>query len=358
MKFNYFNVMIKPASSACNMNCEYCFYKDVAKHREIYNYGTMSEDTIENIIKKVFSATSDKATITFNFQGGEPLLAGHKYFDFFINKVEKYKSNQKINYNLQTNLTMLDEWYIDFFRNNKFLLGVSLDGFKENNDKFRKLGKNSNFDIVMTNIERLNKASIDYNIITVLTSELSKNPKLLYKFYKKYGFKHIQIIPCLDPIGKDSKYGLSPENFYLFYKELSNIWLDDNMSIDILLFTDIIGLLYRQLPLQCGMLGKCSNDFIIEADGSVYPCDFYSFDRYKLGNINKDNLIEIYNSDIACNFINERKILSKECDNCKYYNICVGNCKRMARNLYTENYCGYKNFLEYFLQRLKKCVSK
>ncbi|MDO4662725.1 MAG: SPASM domain-containing protein [Tissierellia bacterium] len=358
MKFKNLNIMIKPVSSECNMTCKYCFYKDVARNRQIYDFGRMDNNTVDSLISNVFSSVEDNGNITFNFQGGEPLLAGHKYYEYLINKVDYFKKNHNISYNLQTNLTLLDDDYIKLFKYNKFLVGVSIDGPRTINDKYRRLNdRSSSFDLIISNIKKLEANNIEYNILTVLTNELSYKARKLYKFYKNNNFKYIQIIPCLNPINDKRSWGLTPKNFARFYKEFSDVWLEDKMSLKITMLEDVISLLYRCMPLQCGMLGKCSNDMIIEADGSIYPCDFYVLDKYKLAYISDDKLSEIYQCEKSLDFIKEKRNLTKICNSCKYIHICNGNCKRISVCLYDENYCGYKDFLEHFTLNLKEYIS-
>jgi len=98
------NLLIKPASSLCNMRCKYCFYHDVAENREIESYGIMSEETAKTLIKRTFEYAKDEDSMIFAFQGGEPTLAGYDFFENFVNRVNALKNeNQTINYTIQTN---------------------------------------------------------------------------------------------------------------------------------------------------------------------------------------------------------------------------------------------------------------
>jgi uncharacterized protein len=100
-------------------------------------------------------------------------------------------------------------------------------------------------------------------------------------------------------------------------------------------------------PIQCGYNGKCSKQLVVESDGTVYPCDFYVLDKYKLGNVSKNTVSELNNSFILNNFIDEKRRKCSLCDNCKYLNICHGQCKRMNVCYFDDNYCGYKLLLEH-----------
>ena len=141
--------MIKPASSLCNLRCKYCFYCDVAANREIFSLGKMNEATAEKLIKDALDF-ADGSSVAFAFQGGEPLMAGMDYFRFFTKTVNDHNSkSSEIYYSIQTNGTLIDDEWARFFTENKFLVGLSLDGDYEGN-KFRvdANGQNSYYKII------------------------------------------------------------------------------------------------------------------------------------------------------------------------------------------------------------------
>ncbi len=348
----YFSVLIKPASSKCNINCKYCFYCDVANIRSVADYGIMSKETTEILIKKVLDAFEEEVTITFAFQGGEPTVAGLSYFENFIEIVNKnIKDYHYINYAIQTNGILLDDNWVKFFKNNNVLVGISLDGFKQNHDSVRvKYPEKPTYDKVIKAINLLKKYDVDFNILTVLTSNLSKHPKKLFNFYLKHDFKYIQLIPCLPAFeDKEDEYALKPKEFYKFYNDFFKLWLKEYKNgnyISITYFDNIIPLFIGHPPSQCGYLGYCSMQYIIEADGSVYPCDFYVLDKYKVGNIKEDLIFDLLKSKVLKDFINEPRIKSNRCVNCRYKNICNGQCKRVSVCYYDENYCGLEEFMK------------
>lgn len=130
------SIMIKPASSLCNLRCKYCFYCDVAAHRDVFSLGKMEIGTAENLIRSALSF-ADGCSVAFAFQGGEPLIAGLDYFKEFVSLVKKYNGkNSEIFYSIQTNGTLVDDDFARFFSENKFLVGLSLDGDYEGN-RFR-----------------------------------------------------------------------------------------------------------------------------------------------------------------------------------------------------------------------------
>ena len=79
----HITIMIKPASSLCDMGCTYCFYYDVAASRHVASMGIMARETAEAIIRNVYTDLTAGDSITFAFQGGEPGLAGLDFFVYF-----------------------------------------------------------------------------------------------------------------------------------------------------------------------------------------------------------------------------------------------------------------------------------
>lgn len=343
--------LIKPASSSCNLKCRYCFYNDVSEHRQIKSNGMMQTDVMEILIEKACSLIDEDGEITFAFQGGEPTVAGLPYFIAFTAFVEKVKKKgQKIHYALQTNAYVVDEQWASFFAKYQFLVGISLDGYKENHDYFRLTnGNKATYKRVLEAIECLRSQKVEFNILTVLSKQLARHPKKLYDFYKEQKFQYIQLIPCLAGLDvSDDPFALTPQRFASFYKEFYDLWLKDfqaNHYISVTLFDNVIPM-YADIPPQlCGLLGNCSVQFVVESDGSIYPCDFYVLDQYCGGNIKDMELMDIAQSKPMTTFLREDKQVSTKCGTCNFMNICHGNCKRMNTLYFDGDYCGYQDFL-------------
>jgi uncharacterized protein len=347
-----YSYLIKPASSLCNYGCMYCFYHDIADHREVRSSGIMSDEVCCTLISNALKV-EDGSMITFAFQGGEPTLAGLAYFRKFISQVEKEKkSSQKIQYIIQTNGSLINQDWCDLFSEHKFLVGLSLDGFEANHNLFRiTQNHQSTFDKVMETADLLRFNQIDFNILTVLSSELAKNPKKLYDFYKEHDFRYVQLIPCLPGIDdKDAPFVLKPSEFASFYKEFYSFWLEDYKKghyVSVTLFDNIIPMFRGFPPQQCGMLGFCSPQFVVEADGNVYPCDFYVLDDYACGNVLTHSFDQIRNCRIMNDFLKEDKRRSVLCKDCKFKKLCHGNCKRLNITYFDDVMCGYQQFLEF-----------
>lgn len=350
----HLSYLIKPASSLCNMVCKYCFYANVANSRNCYSYGIMKTKTMANIIEKTLNNSDE---ITYAFQGGEPTMAGLAYFEAFVGEVNKRKKQQVIHYSIQTNGINLNDQWLDFFKKHNFLVGISLDGFKANHDRVRlRDNDQGTYDQIIANIKKMKSLQINYSILTVVTRQLARQAKQLYNFYKKNNLEFIQLIPCLPELDKSTDdFYLTPKLFAHFYHELFSLWYSDVVKgkyISISLFDHLLIIFKGQAPTMCGLLGMCSIQYVIEANGNVYPCDFYCLDKYLLGNINSNSLNEIRRCNNALRFLNESKRTCQLCRDCKFKKLCNGNCKRMNVVYFDDKYCGYQILLEKTYQKL------
>lgn len=362
------SVLIKPASGLCNLLCKYCFYHDEMSKRDVSSFGLMKPNTVKNIINK-FLEIEDLSSISFAFQGGEPLLAGIDFYEDFIRQVnEKNKENIRVNYSIQTNGTLLNEDWVKFFKDNQFLVGLSIDGIKEIHDKYRVDEKGNNtFDLVKSKIELLNKYNVDFNILTVVTKDVAKNIDKIYNFYKNEGIIYQQYIPCLDNMNQKrgkNDYSLLPHDYEIFLNKLFDLYYKDMMSGHYVYnryFENILLILNGQQPENCAMYGLCSIQYLIEGNGNVYPCDFYAIDRYLIGNINANTIDEINKSRVISGFIDESRIIPEKCPKCKYYKLCRAGCRRdrdeggiLGKNFFCSS---YYNFLDKNLDRLKEILN-
>ena len=340
--------MIKPASSNCNLRCKYCFYCDVASQREDFSFGVMNNETAENLIKSALSFANGEM-IAFAFQGGEPLIAGIDYFRNFVNCVNQNNSkNSRIFYSVQTNGTFVDDEWAEFFRENEFLVGLSLDGDYASN-KFRvdAQGQNSFYKILKA-AEKFKKHGVEFNILTVLTGFCADNCEKIYKYFRDNGFKYLQFIPCLRPFGdkSESELYMTNEQYTRFLIKIFNLYVKDFVRgnyVSVRMFDNLVQMYLGNKPEQCGVCGHCSFQFVAEGNGNIYPCDFYCVDEWLLGNINQKSLSSMANSEKAKRFIVESLNVPEECKNCKFYPICrAGGCKRQRAD---RDYCqAYKTF--------------
>lgn len=358
------NFLIKPVSSSCNMKCSYCFYRDEAEIRQVASYGVMSEETLENIVAKGLEYAD--ITCGFAFQGGEPTLAGLDFFKKLIDFQKKYNAKKvKIINSLQTNGLMIDDSWARVFHDNNFLIGLSLDGTKEVHNANRvDCQSEGSFKRVMKAAKIFDSYKVEYNILSVITAGSSRFAGSCYDFYKKNGFRYLQFIPCLDPLEHEHgafPYSLKPGNLERFLKQLFDKWYKDFISgnyISIRYFDNLICLLNGQKPEACNMVGACQCNCVIEADGEMYPCDFYVLDKWKMGNIREKSIEKLLQSEVLKEFISSSLHIADECRTCRWYGLCRGGCRRECEPVspgLPRNNCfckDYKGFFDYSFERL------
>ena len=363
-KMKNLNLLIKPASSSCNLRCRYCFYYDVADNREVKNYGIMNDDTLENMVKKVFDDVEYSAN--FAFQGGEPTMAGIEFFEKFHKFVEKYNTKKIIvNFSLQTNGTLLNKKWLELFKKHNYLIGLSLDGNKEMHDTFRIDAKGEGtFSRVLKAAKMMRKAEVEFNILCVVNKLIAQNGKLVYNFFRNNGFRYYQFIPCLDSLScsEEKDYTLTAEDYGKFLDETFNLWYEDMMSgkrISVRHFDNYTKILLGEEPEACDMVGHCNMNAVLESDGSMYPCDFYVLDEFKVGNINESSFEELFKSEAEMRFLRTSLAVDEKCKVCRYFKICRGGCRRhkelTAEGNYENRFCeSYKYFFEKNIDKMIK----
>lgn len=352
------SVMLKPASSNCNLRCEYCFYHSLSSQRKEFTKGMMSIDTAKRVIDSAFEFAKG-TDVYFTFQGGEPLLCDISFYENFVAYIkEKNSDNAPVHLCLQTNGTLINEDYAAFFKKNNFLIGVSLDGNEElNSYRIYQNGENA-FNDIMAGISLLKKHGVAFNVLSVLTKRTAQNFRKAYRFFKENDLRYLQFIPCLRPLQGDFDEELYMDNddYREFLTRGFNIYFNDYMrgeAVSIRSFDNYVSLANGNHAEQCGMNGCCSTQFVVEGDGSVYPCDFYCTDNWYLGNINESSFDELYHCEKSVAFLKESFKLDDKCKDCRYFYICRGGgCKR---NRQDKDYCdAYKSFFENSEYKIKQ----
>lgn len=368
------SIMMKPASSNCNLRCKYCFYNDLSSHREMPSRGIMSQDTLRNILKKAFDfAGNDK--VMLSFQGGEPLIAGKEFFKnvhAIIRELNVRKCPVYIG--IQTNGTLIDDEWCGIFKRGGYLVGLSLDG-DEIADSLRiDANGEPTFQRVLAAAKLMQKHGVEFNILTVLTKQVAQRIEQIYRFFKKQGFRHLQFIPMLKPLrldengkpisaceystpfpSEEENYVMSGKDYAYFLKKCFSLYLKDFVDgkyTSIRQFDNFVRLAHHEIPEQCGMDGHCCHQFVIEGDGEVYPCDFYCVDCYDMGNINDTDFFALSKHPISTQFIKESMQIDEKCKACKYYALCKNGCKRERIDI--DKCDAYKQFFAYALPHLQR----
>jgi len=363
------SLLIKPASGNCNLRCKYCFYHSLTGIREIEDYGIMNIDTLEIIVKKALMFADH--VCTFAFQGGEPTLAGLDFYRHLVEFQKKYNTkNIQVNNAIQTNGIVIDDSWAHFFAEKKFLIGISLDGPKEIHDAIRVDARgDGTFNRVMHAIQLFNQYQVEYNILSVINSYVARHIRKTYQFFRKNGFGYLQFIPCLDPLNEKPggyEYSLTPKRYAYFLKTLFDLWYQDIMNgqkISIRYFDNLVGLFMGMRPEVCGMEGVCNCQFVIEADGGVYPCDFYVLDEWYLGNIKDAGFIELKFSEAGRQFVEVSNHVDPKCVDCRWFRLCRGGCRR-SREPFIDGkpalnyFCSsFMEFFEYAAPRLRQIAA-
>lgn len=354
--------LIKPASSACNLDCSYCFYHDLSAARTTRSYGLMRKETLEVLVKEALEHA--ELECTFAFQGGEPTLAGLDFYKQLIRFEKQYNTkNIRIHHALQTNGVLLNEDWATFLKENDFLVGISLDGPRDIHDSNRVYasGRGSH-DQVMRSIELLARHGVPTNILAVITPESAKRAREVYDFFRAHKFSHLQFIPCLNPVsGRPSADALSlgAADYGSFLKSTFDIWFNDLLAgkyTSVRYFDNLVYMHKGAPPESCAMSGSCQCQLVIESNGNVYPCDFYATDKWQLGNIATSGLAPVFSSSRAIRFVETSSFKNRKCPGCKWLKYCRNGCRR-DREFHGEgdlnHYCeAYYDFFEHAGARL------
>lgn len=354
------HLLIKPSSGMCNMNCLYCFYHDITEKRKQESYGFMSLSTLENVIRKALQTAGGSCTIAF--QGGEPTLIGLPFFEKAVSYAKKYnEKGLEIHFALQTNGYRLGEEWADFFAREKFLIGLSIDGTIHTHDVYRKSGGGDDtFLSIMKSVDFFNSHGVEYNLLTVVNKKTAAAVRKIYQYYQKMNFNYLQFIPCLDPLdslaGKE-EYSLTPEAYGSFLCQLFDLWYDDVLKgrlVYVRQFYNYASIILTGRAESCDMNGYCSIQNVVEADGEVYPCDFFVMDDYKLGNLNDVGFEQIHQKRLEIGFLSPNKNPDEGCQACRYFPVCRGGCYRHR----TMSADGRNYFCKSFLMFFEHCMPR
>lgn len=286
-----YSIMLKPASSLCDLRCRYCFYADVAARRSVRSFGMMQDSVLRRIMENIARSVAPGDHITLMFQGGEPMLAGLDFFRTLTEIADSWPSGISVSYALQTNAMHLDEAWCLFLKKHEFLVGVSHDLLAAQHNAARVDASGApTMQRVERSISLLRKHDIAFNVLCTLTNPLARHPQQVWKRIVQLNLPYVQFTPCLGFLEQTEKspWAITPERFASFYNGLFRLWLADlraGRCRSIKLFDDVLGALAFGISGACGMGGRCHPQLVVEADGTVYPCDFYCLDEYALGSL-------------------------------------------------------------------------
>jgi uncharacterized protein len=350
------SLLIKPASAVCNLDCEYCFYLDRAADPYSALPGRrMTLETLERLVD-TYLFYSYPSSI-FAFQGGEPTLAGLPFFEKLIEFQQQHgRGGQSVANALQTNAVLIDKNWCDLFHAYQWLLGVSLDGPEEINDRYRfNKDRHGTWKRVMQSIELLQVNKVEFNILCVLNAANVDKPRELYRFYRKLGIDNIQFIPLaeFDGNGNALPFSITAGQYGRFLCEVFDLWWPERRKVRIRFFDNLAEALAGRKPGTCTMHETCDSYVVVEYNGDIYPCDFFVESPWKLGNINLDSWPEIARRTRRYAFASKKTLAHPECQVCEYQSICHGGCpkSRHAPNRRFED-------LDYFCTAYKMIFAK
>ncbi len=358
-------LLIKPVSGLCNMRCSYCFYADVTRSREVSSYGMMNSKTLENLVLRAFEYAG-RTSVSFNFQGGEPTLAGLEFYRELISLQKRFNTaGAKVYNSIQTNGLQIDAEWAQFLAQNNFLVGLSLDGTKAIHDENRvDASGRGTYTRVKKSAALLKAAGSEFNILCVVTAAVARHAAQVFDTLTGDGFLYLQFIQCLDGFGcPPSPYSLTAERWGDFLCTVFDRYYDNIIRgnyISVRPLDNFMELVAGILPSCCGYSGKCEAYFVVESDGDVYPCDFYVLDRYRMGNINDTGFAMLRESEPAARFVAESEPVEAACSGCEWYALCRGGCRRHREpqsggGLTINKFCtANKRFLGYAYPRMRE----
>jgi len=363
---NSFTLLIKPSGSDCNLDCRYCFYKNRAP--EIgQGKQRMSYEVLERLIKDYLKVKPPVAS--FAWQGGEPTLMG---LDFYRKAVELQKrygaAGQQVSNALQTNAILLDERWCRFLHDNKFLVGISIDGPKQLHDYYRvDHSGGGTFGKVMQAIENCRKYEVEFNTLTLLNDRNVEHPDRLFDFFIKNGIRYLQFIPCVEldgTTGDITDFSITPQQYGKFLCRIFDRWYDSGPeSLSIRSFDSILSYCLGGKHTICTFDRQCSQYIVIEHNGDVFCCDFFVEPKWRLGNIFETPMEKLAASTRKRSFARAKQNLCNKCLLCRYLDICRGGClkdrivldSQLARESY---FCeSYKQFFDYAMPRFMQMAA-
>jgi len=271
-------VMWKTVSEACNLACDYCYYSRLKGRPGRIN--RIDENVLEKFIIEYMGMK--RGVVPFAWQGGEPLLAGLPFFEKVVEVQAKHAPNNTIISNsVQTNGTIINKKWTKFFKKYNFLVGVSIDGLEEINDRRRVTGSGKgSFDVIKRGIEHLKEEGVEFNILTVIHEDNVHKAKELMEFYQEENYSHVQFIPCMDFLSQDveaeGKYLITPQEYGDFLCEAFDIWYNDGEpEISVRFFDNMLMVYLNHNAESCEQSETCLKTIVFEQNGDAYPCDFF-----------------------------------------------------------------------------------
>ena len=323
--------MLKPIGSVCNLRCAYCYYlekKDL--YAEVKNH-TLSIELLEKFIEQYINSQTMQEVL-FTWHGGETLMRSISFYRKAIDLQKKYAGGRIISNSIQTNGTLLTDEWCKFFKENNFLVGISIDGPQHCHDRYRKTkeGKPSFFQ-VMKGLNLFKKHEVEFNIMGVVNDYNVDYPLEFYNFFKELDCHYIQFSPIVERIhGKPAPWNVPSDKWGDFLIAIFNEWVKQDVGRYFVQYFDSTLANWAGVnPGLCTLSKTCGHAGVIEFNGDVYACDHFVYPEYKLGNINYKTLIEMMYSQKQQSFGQDKyDKLPSQCKQCNYLFACYGECPK------------------------------
>lgn len=364
-------VMLKPAGAHCNLACKYCYYLEKNNLYDKSHRHIMSDEMLEQFTREYIEAQT-MPQVLFTWHGGEPLMRSIDFYKKALTLQKKYARGRRIDNVIQTNGTMLTDEWCEFFAQNNWLVGISIDGPQEYHDHYRLTTTgNPSWQKVMHGIELLKKHHVEWNAMAVVNAYNANHPLEFYHFFKDNGCQYLQFTPIVERLTKhqdgrtlaslaDDKeipladFSVTPEQWGNFLCAIFDEWVRNDVGkMFVEIFDCTLANWMGVLPGICAYSKNCGHAGVMEHNGDVYSCDHFVFPEYKLGNIRDHTLIEMLYGDKQHAFSRlKHTSLPRQCKECDMEFACHGECpkNRFEKDKYGEPGLNYlcKGYYQYY----------
>ena len=333
-----FYVMAKPTGSRCNLSCSYCYYLEKKKMYDETADFCMSDDLLDLFTRQYIEAQA-MPEVLFTWHGGEPLLRPLSFYEKALEMQRRYAGGRRTDNCIQTNGTLLNDEWCRFFRDNGFLVGISIDGPR----RFHEPMRGASFDRVLRGIDLLEKHGVEWNAMAVVNDYNADHPLEFYRFFKEIGCRYLQFTPIvervkpdghlatpLDSCGTLTEMSVTPEQWGNFLCALFDEWIKEDVGqVFVQIFDSTLANWAGVSPGLCTLDTNCGHAAVMEHNGDVYSCDHFVFPRYRLGNIHSDTVISMMGSERQLKFgAAKSATLPRQCRECRWQFACHGECPK------------------------------
>lgn len=355
-------VMLKPAGAHCNLACKYCYYLEKNKLYPTAQRHLMSDEMLEQFTREYIEAQTMNQVL-FTWHGGEPLLRSIDFYRKALSLQQKYAGGKRIDNVIQTNGTLLTDEWCEFFAQNHWLVGISIDGPQPDHDHYRltAAGKPS-WKKVMQGIKLLKKHGVEWNAMAVVNAYNANHPLEFYRFFKENGCQFLQFTPIVERqtrhedgrtlaslADKDeislSEASVAPEQWGYFLCAIFDEWVRKDVGkIFVEIFDCTLANWMGISPGICAYSKECGHAGVMEHNGDVYSCDHFVFPEYKLGNIRDHSLIDMLYGEQQQEFSRlKHSSLPRQCKECDMEFACHGECpkNRFMKDKYGDSGLNY-----------------